>query len=87
MERAFGVLKRRFYCLGNILRTDLKNTLPIIICCCVLHNVAIECRDEIDDEDGNDEEQDDDEDEIGHDMGDREGDLYREDFVERYFTD
>jgi hypothetical protein len=35
-------MKRRFYCLGSILRLKLTNTLPVIVACGVLHNLAIQ---------------------------------------------
>ena len=34
-------MKQRFKCLEIPLRTDLHNTLPIIIACACLHNYAI----------------------------------------------
>ncbi len=40
IERSFGMLKRRFACLQYTLRNDLKNILPIITACFVLHNFA-----------------------------------------------
>lgn len=41
IERAFGVLKRRFACLSIPLRTKLQNSKRIIMVCAVLHNIAI----------------------------------------------
>ncbi|XP_064488345.1 putative nuclease HARBI1 [Ornithodoros turicata] len=35
-----GELKRRFHCLHSELRVLTKHTCPIIVACCVLHNVA-----------------------------------------------
>lgn len=44
IERAFGVLKKRFACLSIPLRTKLRNTKRIIMACAVLHNIAISRR-------------------------------------------
>lgn len=41
IERAFGVLKRRFSVLSTPVRTKLANTKNIIVACAVLHNIAI----------------------------------------------
>lgn len=41
IERAFGVLKRRFAILSIPGRTKLANTENIIVACAVLHNIAI----------------------------------------------
>ncbi|XP_042867539.1 putative nuclease HARBI1 [Penaeus japonicus] len=41
IERAFGVLKRRFACLGQPLRTKLETSKRLIMACAVLHNLAI----------------------------------------------
>ena len=38
IERAFGVLKKRFGCLSGLLKQDLVNTLPTITACFILHN-------------------------------------------------
>ena len=53
------------------------------MCCFVLHNVAIACRDEIElvEEVNEDEEMEEDFEE-----GDAEGNAYREQFVQMYFT-
>ncbi|XP_045124755.1 putative nuclease HARBI1 [Portunus trituberculatus] len=42
IERAFGVLKRRFACLGKTLCISLDNTLAVIVVAAVLHNIAIQ---------------------------------------------
>lgn len=44
IERAFGVLKRRFSCLGHPMRTELKTTQAIIVASAILHNIAITTR-------------------------------------------
>lgn len=44
VERAFGVLKRRFACLSIPLRTKLRNTKRIVMACVVLHNIAVSRR-------------------------------------------
>lgn len=41
IERAFGILKRRFSCLSTTLRVRLEHAFPIIVACAVLHNIAI----------------------------------------------
>ncbi|CAK9250776.1 unnamed protein product, partial [Sphagnum jensenii] len=38
IERAFGVLKRRFACLSGVVRQDLANGLTTITACFILHN-------------------------------------------------
>lgn len=50
IERCFGVLKRRFPCLSMGLRVKLETTMSIIVSCCILHNIAIDNNDNIDDE-------------------------------------
>ena len=40
MERSFGQVKRRFHCLGSILRCDLVRVPSIIVVCFILHNQA-----------------------------------------------
>lgn len=42
VERAFGVWKRRFPCIGSQLRVKLKNVQPIIVSTAILHNLCIE---------------------------------------------
>lgn len=44
IERAFGVLKRRFGYLGMKLRTDLDTTKAIIVACMVMHNIGVKTR-------------------------------------------
>ncbi|XP_064105765.1 putative nuclease HARBI1 [Macrobrachium nipponense] len=44
VERAFGLLKRRFACLGKKMRTSMRNTKHIIVAAAVLHNLAIAYR-------------------------------------------
>ncbi|XP_067145449.1 putative nuclease HARBI1 [Centruroides vittatus] len=46
VERLFGVWKRRFPCMGSCLRTKLDNTLNIIIATAILHNWAIDFKEE-----------------------------------------
>jgi hypothetical protein len=40
VERAFGQLKKRFHCLGSIVRVRLDRTCSVIIACFILHNLA-----------------------------------------------
>ena len=65
VERAFGIMKKRFPCL-QMLRTKLRNSLTIIVAVSVLHNIALMRGDPQpnEEEDNNDEENDDD---IDHD--------------------
>ena len=44
IEKAFGLLKRRFFMLSTRLRLKLDNIAPFIMACCVLHNIAIQRR-------------------------------------------
>ncbi|XP_067131306.1 putative nuclease HARBI1 [Centruroides vittatus] len=46
VERLFGVWKRRFPCIGSCLRTKLDNMLNIIIATAILHNWAIDFKEE-----------------------------------------
>lgn len=45
IERCFGVVKRRFPCIGLGLRCHVRKILPIIVACFVLHNIAIQFND------------------------------------------
>ena len=85
IERAFGVLKRRFYCLGQTLRTKLSTSRAIIMACAVLHNIAISSRIPITEEDADipvDAEE-----EVEHDMNDlaRMGFQLRNSIVNQWF--
>ena len=42
IERAFGVLKRRFAILNKEMRTKLCTTKKIIMACVILHNIALQ---------------------------------------------
>lgn len=42
IERAFGVWKRRFNCLGKTMQICLENTKAVIVAAAVLHNIAIQ---------------------------------------------
>ncbi|XP_050691085.1 putative nuclease HARBI1 [Eriocheir sinensis] len=44
VERAFGVLKKRFAYLGKKMRTSLDTTKAIIVAAVVLHNIAVKTR-------------------------------------------
>lgn len=44
VERAFGVLKRRFSYLGKKMRTELETSQAIIVAAFVLHNIAVQTR-------------------------------------------
>lgn len=51
VERMFGVWKRRFPVLSVGLRTKLQTTLTIIVATAVLHNIAVETKDNLPAED------------------------------------
>lgn len=40
IERAFGQLKRRFHCVGSVLRCKLDRVASIITACFILHNLS-----------------------------------------------
>lgn len=44
VERAFGVLKKRFPCIGRVVRTKVNTTKAIIVTAVVLHNLAVATR-------------------------------------------
>ena len=46
IERCNGVLKKRFACLQNKLYYEPEKVAAIVICCAVLHNIAITCGDQ-----------------------------------------
>ena len=45
IERAFGILKKRFAILKFVESTDLSKIKHIILCCVILHNICIDQRD------------------------------------------
>ena len=42
IEQTFGNLKKRFMCLGEILRVNPTRAATIVIACAVLHNICID---------------------------------------------
>lgn len=51
-EHCIGILKNRFPCLKNINidvngRQGLKKIMDLLTCCCILHNIFIDCDDDI----------------------------------------
>lgn len=48
IEQTFGILKRRFQCLHNELRTSPEQAIQYVLACVVLHNIGIERGDIID---------------------------------------
>ncbi|KAG0725926.1 hypothetical protein GWK47_037610 [Chionoecetes opilio] len=54
VERAFGVMKRRFRYLSIPMRTSLDTTMATACTAAVLHNIARKFRDGLDDSDGED---------------------------------
>lgn len=51
VERTFGVWKRRFPCLSKGLSTKLVTSTTIVVACAVLHNLALICNDNMEEED------------------------------------
>ncbi|XP_050518088.1 putative nuclease HARBI1 [Diabrotica virgifera virgifera] len=49
IERCFGVLKRRFPCLSMGLQVNLDTAMNIVVACAVLHNIALNYNDNIED--------------------------------------
>lgn len=47
IERCFGVLKRRFPCLHVGMALKVENVLPVVVACAVLHNMAMQYRDDV----------------------------------------
>lgn len=41
IERAFGVLKRRFHVLHSEVRVAPDRVCTIVVACCILHNIAV----------------------------------------------
>ena len=58
IERTFGQVKRRFHCIGSILRCSLDRVPSVIVSCFILHNLAKDVGDP--DFEGENEEDDDD---------------------------
>ena len=42
IERAFGILKRRFHVMHSEVRMTPERVCTITIACCILHNIAID---------------------------------------------
>lgn len=47
VERSYGVLKRRFAVLSTGIKMQLQATQKIIVACAVLHNIAIDAREDV----------------------------------------
>lgn len=84
VERSYGVLKRRFPVLSLGMRLKLETVQTIIVACAILHNIAIDNKDEILLEDVPEEENDDEED--AGDDDDNHGMNAREYLVANYFS-
>lgn len=87
VERAFGVLKRRFAYLGTTMRTELQNTRLIAVAAVVLHNLAVTTRIVNAEERGEDEEVENREHPYRDDPGnnDVQGRVKRQQIVRQYF--
>ena len=88
IERAFGVLKKRFGSLGKEMQTNLKNTKATIIAAAILHNLAVRQRVPTPDEDVPlqlELEDPDDPDPIPGAVGNAHGNVERNQIVQNYF--
>jgi hypothetical protein len=47
IERTIGVLKKRFPCLSRKLQFSPAKVGDIVVACCILHNLAIDDRDNV----------------------------------------
>ena len=86
VERAIGVLKKRFYSMKSILRIKLDRVPCVIVACCILHNKARELHDpdfEIDDDDLDLDDDDDDSDEPDNLLGRNDNYLRRRGEIKR----
>ena len=54
IERCFGWWKKRFNCLHAEIRTEPERVCKIIMACAVLHNIAVEMKEPMDDVDRTD---------------------------------
>lgn len=81
IERAFGILKRRFHILHSEIRMSPEIVCTIIAACCVLHNIAIDFKEPV--------EYDDDQEELdlGHNYdGPNRGEAVRNHITNTYFS-
>lgn len=91
IERAFGILKRRFAILSIPMRTKLRNSKIIIMACAVLHNIAIAQHYPVLDEQGREvileeeNEEDVDDPAYDHENVNIDGQNYRRNFINRWF--
>lgn len=83
VERTTGQLKHRFHCLHSELRVKMKHCCPIIVACCVLHNIAKQFSAEVW---GADRDPDGDPELVPGYAGRQDGFLYREAIVCQHFT-
>lgn len=51
VERAFGILKRRFHLLHSEIRMSPERVCTLVAACCILHNIAIENNEPMEDDD------------------------------------
>ncbi|XP_064462591.1 putative nuclease HARBI1 [Ornithodoros turicata] len=87
VERTIGQLKRRFHCLHSELRVLTKHTCPIIVACCVLHNIAKDFGSEVQEADSdNDHDPDYDPQLVSSYEGRQDGFMYRDAIVRQHFT-
>lgn len=70
VERSYGVLKRRFAVLSLGVRLKLQTVQMIIVACAILHNIAIDHRDELQMETEDEGEDENEEDEVSSDNDD-----------------
>ena len=50
IERTFGILKQRFHVLHGEVRMCAERVCIIVVACCILHNIAIDCNELLDEE-------------------------------------
>ena len=82
IERAFGILKRRFHLLHSEIRMSPERVCTLIAACCVLHNIAIDSNEPLEYDDGGQEELD-----LGHHYdGPNRGEAVRNHITNTYFS-
>lgn len=82
IERAFGMLKRRFHLLHSEIRMAPDRVCTLVATCCVLHNIAIDCNEPMGDDDNDNQDKLD----LGHNYeGANRGEAVRSHITNTYF--